>query len=193
VSALLAAISAGVKPMIGMVSLRPLAGGSRFRDGSLTDVLRDACAQAEILSEAGFDLLMVQNLGDLPVGTRASAVQVAWMTRIANEVRLRSRLPVGLNLLESDVEAMFAVASAAELDFVRVKVFVGASLTPAGIEVGRAFEAQRARTSWRADEVAIFAARIRKRWTGWRPRAGPFPTVHSSPAAGCRWKRSHRS
>ncbi len=156
-SDLLAAIAAGAKPMIGMIQLRALAGGSRYRDGSLDDVLQHAVEQGAILRPAGFDVLMLQNLGDLPVGGHASAVQIAWMTRIAYEIRRETRLPVGLNLLENDAAAMLAIASAADLDFVRIKVFVGAMLTPGGIESGRAFEAIRARTRWRADGIAIFA------------------------------------
>ena len=156
-SALLDAIAAKTKPMIGMVSLRPLPGGSRYAGESLAAILDHALAQAAILTDAGFPFLMVQNLGDLPVARTATTVQVAWTTRIADEVRRASRRPVGLNLLENDAEAMFAVASAAALDFVRIKVYVGAMVTPAGVEHGQAFEALRARTQWNAANVAIFA------------------------------------
>jgi membrane complex biogenesis BtpA family protein len=156
-SELLDAIAAGRKPMIGMIQLRPLAGSSRYRDEPLDAVLRHALDQAVLLRDAGFDVLMVQNLGDLPVAQQAGAAQVAWMTRIAREVRASTDLPLGLNLLENDVDAMFAVASAAALDFVRIKVFVGAMVTPSGIEAGRAFEAIRARNALRANAVAIFA------------------------------------
>jgi membrane complex biogenesis BtpA family protein len=156
-SELLEAIAAGRKPMIGMIQLRPLAGSSRYRDGAIDDVLAPALADAAILRDAGFDALMVQNLGDLPVARSVAPVQVAWMTRIAAEIRRAVDLPLGLNFLENDAEAMFAVATAVPIDFVRVKVYVGAVATPAGIEAGQAFEAMRARTSWRADRVAIFA------------------------------------
>jgi membrane complex biogenesis BtpA family protein len=156
-SALLAAIASGAKPMVGMIQLRPLPGSSRYRGEPLDEVKRDALAQAEILREAGFAFLMMQNLGDLPVAPHAAPAQVAWMTRLANAVRRAVDLPLGLNLLENDVDAMFAVASAAQLDFVRIKVFVGAMVTPSGVESGRAFEALRARTALRADDVAIFA------------------------------------
>jgi membrane complex biogenesis BtpA family protein len=156
-SALLDAIAAGRKPMIGMIQLRPLAGSSRYAGEPLERVLQHALDQAALLRDAGFGMLMVQNLGDLPVAQRADAAQVAWMTRIAREIRAATDLPLGLNLLENDVDAMFAVASAAALDFVRIKVFVGAMLSPGGIESGRAFEAVRARTSWHADGIAIFA------------------------------------
>jgi membrane complex biogenesis BtpA family protein len=156
-SELLAAIAAGAKPMIGMIQVRALAGSSRYRGESLAAVIEDALAQADVLRAAGFEMLMVQNLGDLPVTHQAAPVQIAWMTRIAHELRHATNAPLGLNLLENDVEAMFAVASAAQLDFVRIKVFVGAMVTPSGIESGRAFEAIRARSAWRADDVAIFA------------------------------------
>jgi len=156
-SELLAAIAGGTKPMIGMIQLRPLAGSSRYDGDAFAGVLQHALDQAAILRGAGFGVLMVQNLGDLPVAQHAAAVQVAWMTRIAHEIRAATRVPLGLNLLENDVEAMFAIASAVAIDFVRIKVFVGAMVTPSGVEPGRAFEAIRARTTWQASDVAIFA------------------------------------
>jgi uncharacterized protein len=52
---------------------------------------------------------------------------------------------------------MFAVASAAGADFVRIKVYVGAMLTPFGIESGQAFAAIRARNACDATKVAILA------------------------------------
>jgi len=156
-SAVLDLIAAGAKPMIGMIQLKPLAGSSRYRGESLVSVLEHALMQAALLADAGFPVLMVQNLGDLPVTSAATTNQVAWMTRITDEVRRASARPIGLNLLENDVDAMFAVATAAGADFVRIKVYVGAMVTPGGIETGRAFEAIRARTTLRADGIAIFA------------------------------------
>jgi membrane complex biogenesis BtpA family protein len=110
-----------------------------------------------MLTANGIDALMVQNLGDLPVAHRATTAQVAWMTRVTAEIRSRCNCPVGLNLLENDAEAMFAVASAAGADFVRIKVFVGAMMTPFGQETGQAHAAIRARNAVDAANVAIFA------------------------------------
>jgi membrane complex biogenesis BtpA family protein len=156
-SELLDAISGGARPMIGMIQLQPLAGSSRHAGDPITAVLEHALAEAAILSDAGFPFLMVQNLHDLPVAQRASAAQVAWITRVLAEVRSATSKPVGLNLLENDADAMFAVASAGDADFVRIKVYTGAMVTPAGIEAGQAFEAIRARTLYGAAGVAIFA------------------------------------
>ena len=156
-SELVSLIKSGRKPVVGMVQLGPLAGSSRYKGGRIEETLDNALTEAEVLASNGIDVLMVQNLGDLPVGARATSAQVAWMTRIATEVRLRFSMPVGLNLLENDAEAMFAVASAARADFVRIKVYVGAMMTPFGIESGQAFAAIRARNACDAGDVAIFA------------------------------------
>ncbi len=147
----------GAKPVVGMVQLGPLAGGSRHRGEPIDAVLEAALHNAALLARHGIDAVMVQNLGDLPVGLRVATPQVAWMTRIAAEVARETGLPTGLNFLENDAEAMFAVASAAPIDFVRIKIFVGAMVTPAGLEGGQAFAAQRARTLWGAGRTAIFA------------------------------------
>ena len=157
-SALLELMKSGHKAMIGMVQLGPLPGSSRYRGGNIDDLMAPALEDAECLAKNGFDAVMVQNLGDLPVDKTVSQVQVAWMTpRIGAEVRRRCGAPVGVNFLENDADAMFAVASAADIDFVRIKIFVGAMVTPFGIEDGQAFAAQRARNAWNAEHVAIFA------------------------------------
>jgi uncharacterized protein len=153
----LSLIRAGRKPVIGMVQLLPLAEGSGYRGAPIQDVVDAALSEAGILSDNGVDVLMVQNLGDIPVATHAAPVQVAWMTRVVAEVRRKFGRPVGINLLENDAEAMFAIASAAQADFVRIKIYVGAMMTPFGIETAQAHAAIKARNSWRADNVAIFA------------------------------------
>ncbi len=156
-SQLLSLIRADRKPVIGMVQLGPLPGSCRYRGGKIGAVLDAALSEAEILSRNGVDAMMVQNLGDLPVAMRATAAQVAWMTRVASEIASRFGLPTGLNLLENDAEAMFAIASATGADFVRIKIYVGAMMTPFGMETAQAHAAIKARTSWNAEDVAIFA------------------------------------
>jgi membrane complex biogenesis BtpA family protein len=156
-SELLSLIRAGGKPVIGMVQLAALPGGSRYTRGRIDAIVQGALEEAQALAENGVEVLMVQNLGDLPVASRAASVQVAWMTRVTAEIRARFGCPVGLNLLENDAEAMLAVASAAGADFVRVKVYVGAMMTPFGVESGQAFAAIRARNAYDAANVAIFA------------------------------------
>ena len=156
-SKLLSMIKSSEKPVIGMVQLDPLPGSSRHTTGGVNRILDRAFEEADTLVTNGVDVLMVQNLGDLPVAAAAAAPQVACMTRVVTEVLGRFGLPVGINLLENDAEAMIAVASAAGADFVRIKVYVGAMLTPFGVESGQAYAAIRARNACDAHNVAIFA------------------------------------
>jgi len=156
-SELLSMIRAGSKPVIGMIQLDPLPGGSRYASRGVEAILKRALEEADTLAANGVDILMVQNLGDLPVSQTVVAPQVAWMTRVVVEVRARFGRPVGINLLENDAEAMLAVASAAGADFVRIKVYVGAMLTPFGVESGQAYAAIRARNAWDVQNIAIFA------------------------------------
>ena len=65
--------------------------------------------------------------------------------------------PVGLNLLENDAAAMMAVASSSGADFIRVKIYVGAMMTPFGVETAKAHDAIKARNVLGAQNVAIFA------------------------------------
>jgi membrane complex biogenesis BtpA family protein len=157
VTGILSMIASGRKPVIGMIQLGPLPGSSRYRGGTIGPLLDAAIAEVELLAANGIDALMVQNLGDLPVADRAIGTQVAWMTRIVSEVRHRFTGPLGLNLLENDAEAMIAVASAASADFVRIKVLVGAMMTPFGVQTAQAFAAIRARNACDAADIAIFA------------------------------------
>ena len=129
-SALLDMLRAGKKPVVGMVQLAALPGGSRYRGGGIDEVIVPALKEAEILASHGVDALMVQNLGDIPTDLQVTNVQVAWMTRVVSEVQRRTARPTGLNMLENDAEAMIAVASAANADFVRIKIYVGAMVTP---------------------------------------------------------------
>ena len=156
-SVLLDIIRKGGKPVIGMVQLPALATGAQYRGGGFAGVLDQAMSEARILSENGVDALMIQNLGDIPVDTKATMTQVAWMTRITNEVTASFAPPVGLNMLENDAEAMMAIASATAADFVRIKIYVGAMMTPFGLETAKAHAAIKARNLLNADSTAIFA------------------------------------
>ena len=78
---LLAAIRAGRKPVIGMVQLDALPRRARDTWGAHRALCSTRRSRGPHSAENGIDVLMVQNLGDLPVGVEATAAQVAWMTR----------------------------------------------------------------------------------------------------------------
>lgn len=156
-SEVMSMIKAGKNPAIGMIQFEPLPDSSRWRNGTLAGVLEPALEEAEMLVKNGIEILMVQNLHDIPVAEKLSNAQVAWTTRIVNEIKHRHKVPVGLNFQENDAEAMFAVASAADIDFVRIKIFVGGMMAPWGPYTSQAHVALKSRIRFGADNIAIFA------------------------------------
>lgn len=129
----------GVKPLIGMIHLRPLPGSPR--GGALAEALAAAQADAEVLTGAGVDGLIVENFGDAPFAKeRVPPVTVAAMTAIARELRRDHNVPLGINVLRNDAEAALSVAEVVNADFIRVNVHVGAVVADQGVIEGRARE-----------------------------------------------------
>ena len=144
------------KPIVGMVHLAPLPGAPKF-DGDFDAVVEAARRDARRLEAGGADAVMVENFGDAPFyPDDVPEHVVASMTRAATEIREEIDLPVGINVLRNDAAAALSVAAAADADFVRVNVPVGARVTDQGVVEGTAHETVRLRERLGAD-VAILA------------------------------------
>lgn len=144
-------------PVFGMLHLPALPGSpnSRLsREDRLDWVLRDAAA----LTEGGIDGLIIENFGDTPFypGTVPPMV-AAEMARLANEVRKRFPVPLGINVLRNDALTALAVANAVGAQFIRVNILCGTRLTDQGIIHGQAHELLRQRASWQAADINILA------------------------------------
>lgn len=152
-----ALIRPGAGTLIGMVHLPPLPG-SPLHDGSpLTAIERQAIADAAALAEAGFDALLIQNTGSGPPGKDADFATVAQMAVVARAVSDRVSLPLGVNVLKNGVESALAVAAAVGAAFVRIKVYVGATIGSEGLVEGRAQAALAERRRLGLGHVAILA------------------------------------
>ncbi|MFN8178541.1 MAG: BtpA/SgcQ family protein [bacterium] len=129
----------GVKPILGMIHLRPLPASPR--GGTVRDALDAARTDAEALTAAGVDGLIVENFGDAPFAKeRVPPATVAAMTLIARELRRDHNVPLGVNVLRNDAEAALSIAEVVGCDFIRVNVHVGAVVADQGILEGRARE-----------------------------------------------------
>jgi hypothetical protein len=119
-------------------------------------ILEAARLDAERLIEAGFDGYVIENFGDAPFfKDSVPAHTVAAMTRVAAELS-RPDTIIGANVLRNDAASALAVAVAAQLNFIRVNVHVGATLTDQGVVEGQAAATLRLRASLGAN-VAIVA------------------------------------
>jgi hypothetical protein len=145
--------------VFAMIHLAPLPGSPDFA-GSMSEVLRKAERDAEVLVDQGVDGLIVENFGDVPffldrvppVTTAAIAIAVARL----RERFSKPRVPIGVNVLRNDARAALSVAAAADADFVRINVHVGAAVTDQGLVQGRAAETMRLRAEI-APQVRVFA------------------------------------
>ncbi len=145
------------KSLVGMLHL-PALPGSPGSTQSLRDIEIRLVAEAQLLRDVGFHAAFLENFGDVPFfKERVEPATIASMSRLAYAVRSAvPELPLGVNVLRNDARAALAVAAAAEANFIRVNVHVGATATDQGVIEGRAAETLRARAVLGAD-VAIWA------------------------------------
>jgi membrane complex biogenesis BtpA family protein len=145
------------KPVIGMVHLLPLPGSPQYA-GDLRAVHEAALRDAGALAEGGVHGLMLENFGDVPFYPgRVPAYVVSHMTAIAQAVRSRFDLPLGINVLRNDGQSALAVAQAANAQFIRVNVLCGARVADQGILQGIAHDLLRDRTTLGAEGIKILA------------------------------------
>ena len=113
-------------------------------------------ANARVFAEAGFPALMLQDQTRTPAAAETSTVAtVSALGRL-----LRREFPamrLGIIVQAHDAEAPLAIARATGADFVRLKVFVGASMTAEGPRAALAPAARTYRHAIHADGVAILA------------------------------------
>ncbi len=142
--------------LIGMVHLLPLPGTSGF-DGDTAKIEKRAVADALALERAGFDAVMIENMGDMPFHTELETAQKIALASLATLVSRKTSLPLGINAAFNDYETALAVAKCVGADFVRIQVFVDTAVYHGGIVLPCAREALDYRKSIGAEDVSIYA------------------------------------
>jgi uncharacterized protein len=126
------------KPLVAMIHLPPLPGAGNYDGAPVRAIADRAMREAEMLADAGFDALLIQNTHDRPSSVVAPAETLTAMTAVAEAVSRVVPCPLGINIHKNDGPGAVAVAHAVGAAFVRVKVLVGATLGPEGIIQGNA-------------------------------------------------------
>lgn len=145
------------RPIIGGIPLLPLPGSPRY-DGKLERVVEIAIEDAAALESGGVDGLCIENMGDAPFfKDEAPPETVASMGRVIGEVRRRTSLPLGINVLRNCARQALALAAAFGGDFIRVNVLSEAFVTDQGIIQSPAADLMRARRLIGAEQIAVFA------------------------------------
>ncbi len=143
--------------VIGMLHLPALPGSPQF-EGRIEALHASVMRDAESLVAGGITHLMIENFGDAPFFPHCvPAITLTHMTAIAEQVRSRFGVRIGINVLRNDGCGAMAVAHAAGADFIRVNVLGGARVTDQGIVIGIAHDLLRLRATLRAEHIAILA------------------------------------
>ncbi|HJB54414.1 BtpA/SgcQ family protein [Olsenella sp. An188] len=106
---------------LAMIQPEPMPGSYRNDGMGIDEVVERALAEAQMLADNGFDGYIIQNRNDAPVLQRANVETIAYMTRVALELRRAFPQLIQGILVNWDGEASLAVADAAGSDFIRVE------------------------------------------------------------------------
>lgn len=139
-----------------MIHLKALPGTPGYKNNN-DEIIETAIKEAFLYKEAGIDALAIENMHDVPyiknkVGHEISAM----MTIIGHQIKQKTQLPCGIQVLSSANRAAMAVAKAAKLDFIRAEGFVFGHLADEGYIDSCAGDLLRYRKQIDAEHIAVF-------------------------------------
>jgi membrane complex biogenesis BtpA family protein len=148
-----------VKPIMGVVHLRPLPGAPSYDGEDVRDIYAAGVRDAKTLANGGIDAIIVENASDQPflrpddIGPET----VAALTAACVEIRNAVDVPLGVTCVANGAIQGIAVAKAAGADWVRVNQWANAYVANEGILSGDAAKALRYRNAIGARDIKILA------------------------------------
>lgn len=144
------------KSAIAMIHVEALPGTPQYQ-GNMNNIISAAIDEAEIYKNSGVDAIMIENMHDVPYLNNNSGPEItAAMAIVAYEIKMKTNLPVGIQILAAANKEALAVAHTASLDFIRAEGFVFAHVADEGIIESNAGELLRYRKHIGAENVLIF-------------------------------------
>jgi len=145
--------------LVGMVHLLALPGTPKYAL-PIDQIVARAVDDARALRQAGFDAVLVENMGDRPYIKRAAGPEiVAAMTRACVAVRaaIGHEMAMGVQVLAGANVAALAVAQASGAQFIRAEGFVFGHVADEGMFESDAAALLRERRRLEADAIAVWA------------------------------------
>jgi uncharacterized protein len=147
------------KAIIGVIHSLALPGSPSYEGASIEELAAFAVEEAERYARGGVDGLILENHGDIPFSKPEDIgpETVAAMAVMAQRVRARVGLPLGINMLANAAVPALATAHASGSAFIRVNQWANAYVANEGIIEGPAAKAMRYRSWIHAKRVKVFA------------------------------------
>lgn len=145
-----------IKPVIGMIHTDALPGTPKY-SGDVKSIINNSLLEAEIYSDNGIDIIMIENMHDVPYLNRTAGPEiVSLMSIIAYEIKNKTGLPVGIQILAGGNKQALAAALASGSDFIRAEGFVFGHIADEGYFDSDAGEILRYRKAIGAEQVKVF-------------------------------------
>lgn len=144
------------RTLIGMVHVLALPGTPK-NTKTPSQIINHAINEAVKLKNAGFDAILVENMHDIPyIKQKASTEITSMLSIICHEIKAKSQLPVGIQILAGANKEALGVAYASGIDFIRAEGFVFGHLADEGYMESCAGELLRYRKQIGAEQISIF-------------------------------------
>ena len=144
------------KLVIGMIHLDALPGTPKY-SGNVKQIIAKAIEEAETYKSAGLKAIMIENMHDVPYLNNSSGPEItSTMAIVAYEIKKRTDLIIGIQVLASANKEAIAIAHSANIDFIRAEGFVFAHVADEGITESNAGNILRYRKQIGADNVLVF-------------------------------------
>lgn len=144
------------KPIIGMIHVDPLPGTPKYK-GKVKSIIDKAIVEAKMYKENGIDSIAIENMHDVPYLNKLAGHEISTlMSIIGYEIKLKTNLPIGIQILAGANVQAIASANSAGLDFIRAEGFVFSHVADEGIINSDAAEILRYRKSIGANDILVF-------------------------------------
>jgi membrane complex biogenesis BtpA family protein len=144
------------KPLIGMVHVGASPGTFGYK-GDVKVLIEQAIKEAKLYKETGIQCLMIENMHDQPYLNRIVGHEVSTlMSIIGYEIKQKTQLYCGVQILAGADLQSLATAHSAGLDFIRSECFVFSHVADEGLMHSNAGELKRYQKQIGAEDVLIF-------------------------------------
>ncbi|MBI9072181.1 MAG: BtpA/SgcQ family protein [Melioribacteraceae bacterium] len=144
------------KPIIGMIHIQALPGTPKY-NGSVKDIVSSAVKEALAYQECGIDALAIENMHDVPYLKKSAGHEISTlMSIIGYEIKNKTNLPTGMQILAGANIQSLAASHSAGLDFIRTEGFVFSHIADEGTFDSDAGELLRYQKQIGAGNIKIF-------------------------------------
>ncbi len=144
------------KVLIGMIHV-PALPGSPSNKLSPKEIIELAASEALLYKKEGVSSIMIENMHDVPYLKGAVGHEISTlMAVIGFEIKKRTGLYCGIQILAAANKEALAAAHTAGLDFIRAEGFVYGHLADEGLIESSAAELMRYRRMIGAQDIAVF-------------------------------------